>query len=191
VGSEGLRETFDGKVVRRRREALPNPSVCRRRNEGRCRVMPFQHELAAENLIAAHVRSVDEFGKDFEMRFLHLDRAVGGDAVLQHEEVAKKRLGAAQVGTLAVRGPEVKGASDRFFRPIVEVVAEGWTDLGLGLDRGKKRLLAHHEQVPLLGWADEAPQLDGLLPEDIPFRDPGRRYPFREEVNESIHLRHR
>src|SRR5574337_255598 len=151
--------------------------------------MPFQYDLAAENFIAAHVRSADEFGKDFEKRLLDLDRAVRGDAVLQHEEVAKKRLGTAKVGTLAVRGPEVKGASDRLFRPVVEVVAEGWADLGLGLDRGKKRLLAHHEQVPLLGWAEEARQLDSLLPEDIPFRNPGRCYQFREEVDESIHLR--
>src|SRR5574337_819562 len=189
VGGEGLRETLDGKVVRRRREAPPNPSVCRGRNERRRRVMSFQHKLAAEHFIAAHVRSADEFGKDFEMRLLYLDRAVGGSAVLQHKKVAKERLGAAQVGTLTVRGPEIKGTSDRLFRPVVEVVAEGWTDLGLSLDRGKKCLLAHYEQVPLLSWPKEARQLDGLLPEDMPLRNPGRRYQFREKVDESIHLR--
>ena len=55
--------------------------------------MSFEHELPAEQLIPLHVGSTFEFIKHREMGLLDFHRALGGRAILQHEEIPKKRLG--------------------------------------------------------------------------------------------------
>ena len=124
MGRKGFSETLDGQIRRRRREMSPDAVAFRGGDKRRCRVVPFQYEFAAEDLVTAHVGSAGEFGEDRKMWLLHLDGAVGRGAILQHEEITEKRLGAVEVGAFPIGSPQVEGASHRLFGSVVEIVTE-------------------------------------------------------------------
>lgn len=69
--------------------------------------------------------------------------------------------------------PEVEGAAHRFFSAIVEVVAEGRADLGLGLERGDQLTFHDNQKIPLLCGAEIAGEFEGFIVKDVAPIDAG------------------
>jgi hypothetical protein len=74
----------------------------------------------------------------------------------------------------AERRPQVNGAPDSLFGPIIEVVPERWSHLALELNGRHKTLAIHHEHIPYLrgaevAWEREHPtfQADVCVPKAV------------------------
>ena len=63
------------------------------------------------------------------MWLLHSHRPIGCVAVLEHEEVAEKRLRTVKVCLFSIGRPKIKSTAHRLFGSIIEIVAKGWSDL--------------------------------------------------------------
>ena len=116
--------------------------------KGRAVVMFFQHKAAAEQFVTPGVRGVTEFGEDLEVRLFHGYGRGGARGVLEQKHVANPRAGGGPEGALAECGPQIQGAAHRLLGSVVEVVAEGRADLGLGLEGGDQAALGHDEEIP-------------------------------------------
>ncbi len=123
------------------------------------------------------------------MWFLHTDGPIGCITVLKHEKVAEERLWAIKVCLLPKGRPEVKGAADSLFRPIVKIVTKGRTDLGLCFDSSDQYAFTDNEKIPFFGRSEETWKFDRPLSEYAVARDSGLRDKSCEKVNEPVHLR--
>ena len=123
------------------------------------------------------------------MWLLHTDGPVGCVTVLKHKEVAEERLWTIKVCLLPKGRPEVKGAADRFFCPIVKIVAKGRTDLGLGFYSSDQCPFTDNEKIPFFGRSEESRKFDRSLSENAVAGDSGLCDKFREKVNKPVHLR--
>jgi len=188
MARKNLCEALDGQVFGRHREDAPNALFRLGRDESRRGVVAFQNEFPAEQLVSAAVGSSHELREYLEMGFGPPDRTLGLRAVLQHKEVAEKRLWTAEVGAFTVGRPQIEGAPHRLFRPVVEIVAER-SNLGFGFNCNEQSLVPDDQQVPFLGGAKESRQFDILPAIHARLRNSGGKDNLREQINEPIHLR--
>jgi hypothetical protein len=84
--------------------------------------------------------------------------------------------------------PQVKGAAYCLFRPIVEIVAKGRSDLRFGFDGSDQCPFTDNKEIPFFGWSEETGKFDGPLAENVFLRNPRMRNKFGEEINKSVHL---
>src|SRR5436190_781339 len=94
-----------------------------RRQETRGVIVTFENQFAAENLIALRVRGVAKFWKQLEVWLAIANRAMAGGTIFKKEQIPKPRALSTK-GSFTISRPEVERVAQRFFRPIVEVVAE-------------------------------------------------------------------
>lgn len=109
--------------------------------------------------------------------------------VVQQKQVPEPGTHCGAEGPLAKRGPEVEGAAHSLLGAVVEVVAEGWADLGLGF-QGRDELAAHDDQeVPLFGGAKVAGEFEEFVVEDVAFVNARLDDEPGQEADETVHLR--
>ena len=113
--------------------------------------MTFQNKFSAKQFVPAHVRCSNELGKYLEVGFLNPHRTVRCLAVLQHEEVTKKRLRTFKICSLSECSPEIKGASNGLLCPVVEIISKRGSNLRLGFKGANQRSVSNNEEVPFFG----------------------------------------
>ena len=152
-------------------------------------VVPLEHQAAAEDFVAPGIGGVPELLEDLEMGFFDADGSAGPGAVVQQEHVAEPGAHPGAEGLFAESGPEVEGAAHGLLGAVVEVVAEGWADLGLGFE-GRDELALHDDQeVPLLGGAEVAGEFEGFVVEDVAAINARLDDEPGQEADEAVHLR--
>src|SRR6266487_3195645 len=109
--------------------------------------------------------------------------------VLEEEEVSEEWCLVMPEPAFPVRGPDVLGVPDRFFRPVVEVVAEARSDLGLELHRQDEMAVGYDKKIPLLLRAVVTGKLEGRARADVGAGQASVDKHIREEHFEGAHLR--
>jgi len=72
---------------------------------------------------------------------------------------------------------------------VVEVVAEGGADLGLGFEGGDEFAFDNDEEAPAFAWAEIAGQFEGVPVVNVRTVDAGLGHQLCQEFHESVHLR--
>lgn len=123
-----------------------------RREQKRCRrVKLFLDQFPAEQVVPGRIGRALEFLENREMRRGFPNRLTGAFAVFHQDKLADEGTGVFAESALPIGRPEIQGGSKRFFRAVIEIVAEGRADLAFQLHRRHQPSFPHHQQVPELG----------------------------------------
>lgn len=150
--------------------------------------MSLKNELTTKELITLFIRSANEFREDFEVWLLNTNWMIGCFAVLKHEEITKKWLWTFKISSFPVCRPQVKSAAHGFLSPVVEVIAEGRTNLRFCLYCSNQYPFSDNNEVPFLRRSEESREFDGCLSENVALSKTCLQDQFSEEINKSIHL---
>jgi hypothetical protein len=75
-------------------------------------------------------------------------------SVLDHHHPSNERLSVFPKCSFAISGPEIVCCSDRFFRPVIGVIAKRWANLALQFYSGDQTSFIYDEQVPQFCWSE-------------------------------------
>jgi hypothetical protein len=187
LGGKRASKEIEGKIFRWTRiVALRAPFGIGDQESSRV-VMPFAYQLSAKQFVALRVGGAFELRKDLKVRLLDGNGPAGSRAVLQQEEIPKPGTGGSIEGAFSVGRPEVHGASHGLLGPVVEVVAEGGTDLGLGFDGYHQLTVLHNQKVPFLRRPEETREFQRFSKKiSFVFMPLARRTSVKRFMNPSI-----
>ena len=106
----------------------------------------------------------------------------------QQEEVSEPGSLGGLENTFAIRRPDVRGAAERFFGAIIEVVAERGPDLRLELHRGQQGSIDNDHDIPAFFGAKIAGQFQALTVMNASLAQPGFNQQISAKNDETIEV---